>query len=202
MGWWQDLWTNPKLKEWIIDIWLDGLHMAQDPQTFILSWSTIQVFFLEKWHLINYLHQILSILSLASQLSTPLYYNRALKPIIQGFFPHFYIVFSLSSLIYNHACMNVDLPFIYNQTALKKVWERWEMKMLREDCEKSWEIKDEDRGCDGGIEKDCGMRDEDGRRAVLRDEDWKTWTIKVESEDGVGAELRGKDCERWVAARV
>lgn len=90
--------------------------MAQDPQTFILSLSTIQVFLLEKWHLINYLHQILGILSLASQLSTPLYYNCALKPIIQGFFPHFYIVFSLSSLIYNHACMNIPsriIPAIY-----------------------------------------------------------------------------------------
>ena len=38
----------------------------------------------------------------------------------------------------------------------------------------------------GGIEKGWGMRDEDGRGAVLRDEDWKTWTIKVESEDGGG----------------
>ena len=35
--------------------------------------------------------------------------------------------------------------------ALKKGWERWEMKMLRGDCEKGWEIRDEDGGLWWGV---------------------------------------------------
>lgn len=33
-------------------------------------------------------------------------------------------------------------------------------------------------------EKGWGIRDEDGRGVVLGDKDWKTWAIKVKSEDG------------------
>jgi len=90
--------------------------------------------------------------------------------------------------------------------ALTKGWERWEMKMkmLRGGCEKGWEMRDEDGGLWWGAVRKVerwrwgAVRTVErwemkmGGGAVLRDEDWETWTRKVESEDG-----RGGCAERW-----